>query len=82
MAFSLLPALRPRDWHSTICVRVCRKWEYRGGTDDGPIQHVDLVLVDEQVRLSVSAEILLLLAKHDTTNLCAICSLCLLKHFK
>lgn len=48
MAFSLLPALRPRDWHSTICVRVCRKWEYRGGTDDGPIQHVDLVLVDEQ----------------------------------
>lgn len=46
--FSLLPALRPHDWHSTIYVRVCRKWEYRGGTDDGPIQHVDLVLVDEQ----------------------------------
>ncbi|KAG0516851.1 hypothetical protein BDA96_09G037800 [Sorghum bicolor] len=48
MAFDLLPALRPRQWRSTICVRVCRKWEYHGGTDDGPIQHVDLVLLDEQ----------------------------------
>lgn len=52
MAFTPLPALRPREWRATICVRVCRKWEYRGGTDDGPIQHVDLVLVDEQVCLS------------------------------
>jgi hypothetical protein len=51
MAFSLLPVLRPGDWRATICVRVCRKWEYRGGTDDGPIQHVDLVLVDEKVCL-------------------------------
>lgn len=48
MAFDLLPTLRPRQWRSTICVRVCRKWEYRGGTDDGPIQHVDLVLLDEK----------------------------------
>lgn len=46
MAFDLLPTLRPRQWRVTICVRVCRKWEYRGSTDDGPIQHVDLVLVD------------------------------------
>jgi hypothetical protein len=49
MAFDLLPTLRPRQWRATICVRVCRKWEYRGGTDDGPIQHVDLVLLDEKV---------------------------------
>ncbi|XP_066316197.1 uncharacterized protein [Miscanthus floridulus] len=48
MAFDLLPALRPRAWRSVICVRVCRKWEYRGGTDDGLIQHVDLVLVDDK----------------------------------
>ncbi|CAD6259972.1 unnamed protein product [Miscanthus lutarioriparius] len=48
MAFSMLPALRPNDWRAVICVRVCRKWEYRGGTDDGPVQHVDLVLLDEQ----------------------------------
>ena len=53
MAFDLLPTLRPRQWRSTICVRVCRKWEYRGGTDDGPIQHVDLVLLDEKVHTSV-----------------------------
>ncbi|CAD6244437.1 unnamed protein product [Miscanthus lutarioriparius] len=44
MAFALLPTLRPRDWRATVC----RKWEYHGGTDDGPIQHVDLVFVDEQ----------------------------------
>lgn len=49
MAFSLLPVLRPGDWRATIRVPVCRKWEYRCGTDDGPIQHVDLVLVDEKV---------------------------------
>lgn len=54
MAFDLLPALRPRHWHSTICVRVCRKWQYRGGTDDGPIQHVDLVLLDAEVCGTVS----------------------------
>ncbi|CAD6257799.1 unnamed protein product [Miscanthus lutarioriparius] len=48
MAFSMLPTLRPNDWRAVICVRVCRKWEYRGGTDDGPVQHVDLVLLDEQ----------------------------------
>lgn len=48
MAFSLLPVLCTGDWRATIRVRVCRKWEYCGGTDDGPIQHVDLVLVDEK----------------------------------
>jgi len=54
MAFDLLPALRPRRWRSAIYVRVCRKWEYRGGTiNDGPIQHVDLVLLDEKVCISV-----------------------------
>lgn len=44
----MLPSLRPGDWRAVICVRVCRKWLYRGGTDYGPIQHVDLVLLDEQ----------------------------------
>jgi hypothetical protein len=52
MAFAALPSLRPGDWRATIRVRVCRKWEYQGGTDDGLIQHVDLVLVDKQVDLS------------------------------
>ena len=52
MAFDLLPALHLRVRRATICVRVSRKWEYHGGTDDGPIQHVDLVLIDAKVPLS------------------------------
>ncbi|WVZ54141.1 hypothetical protein U9M48_004992, partial [Paspalum notatum var. saurae] len=49
MAFTLLPSLHPRDRHAVIRVRVCRKWEFRaGGTDDGSIIHIDLVLVDEK----------------------------------
>ncbi|KAJ1298057.1 hypothetical protein BS78_01G424000, partial [Paspalum vaginatum] len=48
MAFDLLPSLRPRVRHAVVRVRVCRKWEFRGGTDDGPISHLDLVLVDEK----------------------------------
>ncbi|WVZ63152.1 hypothetical protein U9M48_012810 [Paspalum notatum var. saurae] len=50
MAFDLLSSLRPRERNAVVRVRVCRKWEFRGGTDDGPIAHVDLVLVDEKVR--------------------------------
>ncbi|WVZ93688.1 hypothetical protein U9M48_039649, partial [Paspalum notatum var. saurae] len=48
MAFALLPSLRPRERNAVIRVRVCRKWEFRGGTDDGKIVHVDLVLVDQK----------------------------------
>ncbi|XP_062194100.1 uncharacterized protein LOC133897388 isoform X4 [Phragmites australis] len=48
MPFDLLPTLHPKSKHWTICARVSRKWEYRGGTDDGPIAHIDLVLIDEQ----------------------------------
>jgi replication factor A1 len=51
MAFDLLPSLKVGNMRAVICVRVSRKWEYRGGTDDGPIQHVDLVLIDAKVRL-------------------------------
>ncbi|XP_062198838.1 replication factor A protein 1-like [Phragmites australis] len=48
MAFDLLPTLHPKSKHWVICVRVSRKWEYRGGTDNGPIAHMDLVLADEK----------------------------------
>ncbi|XP_062233898.1 uncharacterized protein LOC133931088 [Phragmites australis] len=48
MPFDLLPTLHPKSKHWVICVRASRKWEYRGGTDDGPIAHVDLVLADEK----------------------------------
>jgi hypothetical protein len=39
------------DKLKTICVRVVRKWEFRGLNDDGPLQHIDLVLADNQVWL-------------------------------
>ncbi|KAG2557207.1 hypothetical protein PVAP13_8NG088402, partial [Panicum virgatum] len=48
MVFSPLSTLQPKDWHKTIHVRVCRKWEYRGINEDNPLQHIDLVLVDSQ----------------------------------
>ncbi|RLN25325.1 replication protein A 70 kDa DNA-binding subunit-like [Panicum miliaceum] len=48
MAYTLLPQLHPHEKISVICVYVARKWEYRGPTDDGPVQHVDLVLADEK----------------------------------
>ena len=54
MMFSLLPSLRPRERHAVIRVRVCRKWEFRtGGTDDGSIIRIDLVLADEKVLVLV-----------------------------
>ncbi|XP_062190821.1 replication factor A protein 1-like isoform X2 [Phragmites australis] len=48
MPFDLFPTLHPKSKHWVICARASRKWEYRGGTDDGPIVHVDLVLGDEK----------------------------------
>ncbi|KAL6633538.1 hypothetical protein ACP70R_026209 [Stipagrostis hirtigluma subsp. patula] len=48
MRYDPLPTLHSRSKHWTICVRVSRMWEYRGGTDDGPIQHLDLVLIDSE----------------------------------
>ena len=56
MAFDLLPSLKVGNMHAVILVWVSRKWEYRGGTDDGPVQHVDLVLLDEQVGQSIIGE--------------------------
>ncbi|KAJ1280343.1 hypothetical protein BS78_04G224700 [Paspalum vaginatum] len=51
MVFDLLPSLRPCAKHATVCVRVSRRWEYRGGTDDGPIGLVDLVLIDQKAEI-------------------------------
>ncbi|CAO2189268.1 unnamed protein product [Urochloa humidicola] len=48
MAYRLLPALRLNDHYARICVRVTRKWEYRGPADDGPVLHADLVVADHE----------------------------------
>ncbi|CAN6334376.1 unnamed protein product [Urochloa humidicola] len=56
MSHTLLSALRLNDHYATVCVRVTRRWEYKGASDDGPIQHVDLVLADRQAN-TIYAEI-------------------------
>lgn len=48
MACSPLSSLTPRDQLKTICVHVSRKWELRGINDDGPLQHIDLILADDK----------------------------------
>ncbi|XP_047093720.1 replication protein A 70 kDa DNA-binding subunit A-like [Lolium rigidum] len=46
MAFNLLSEIHSDNHQWMICVLVSRMWHYRGGTDEGPIQHTDLVLLD------------------------------------
>lgn len=48
MSYNLLSEITPSSKQWTICVRVSRLWEYRGGVDEANIQHLDLVLLDEQ----------------------------------
>lgn len=49
MATSLLSQIHDGEQKWTICVYVSRMWHFRGGTDEGPIQHTDLVLLDSEV---------------------------------
>jgi hypothetical protein len=49
MVFTLLPHLNPHDRNTVIQVQVARKWEFRGGTDTDPLQHIDMVLPDHEV---------------------------------
>uniref|UniRef100_A0ACD5XK49 Uncharacterized protein n=1 Tax=Avena sativa TaxID=4498 RepID=A0ACD5XK49_AVESA len=46
MAYNRLSEIHKDGNRWTICVLVSRMWHYRGGTDDGPIKHTDLVLLD------------------------------------
>ena len=53
MACSLLSEIHKDSHQWTICVLVSRMWHYRGGTDEGPIKHTDLVLLDTEVNAEV-----------------------------
>jgi hypothetical protein len=47
--FTPLLNLRCHDVNTVVRVRVVRKWDFRGLSDNGPIQHVYMALVDEEV---------------------------------
>ncbi|CAL4928398.1 unnamed protein product [Urochloa decumbens] len=51
MVYTLLPDLHPNDHYATVCVRVTRKWEYRGLNDAEEPQHVDLVIADHEANV-------------------------------
>ncbi|XP_062188525.1 replication protein A 70 kDa DNA-binding subunit C-like isoform X3 [Phragmites australis] len=48
MSISMLKDIHSRGRHWTVCTRLSRMWDYRGGTDDGDVRHVDLVLLDAE----------------------------------
>jgi hypothetical protein len=49
MEFTPLSDIRCHDVNIVVWVCVIRKWDFCGISDNGPIQHVDMVLADEKV---------------------------------
>ncbi|PWZ14793.1 Replication protein A DNA-binding subunit B [Zea mays] len=68
MEYTLLPDLAPHKIHAKIQVHVSRKWLFRGATDSGPLQHVDMVLSDREGN-AIYAEIPGNLAEQKATNI-------------
>lgn len=48
MSYTPLSNINPSTRQWTICVRISHRLHYRRGTDTGPIDHTDLVLLDQQ----------------------------------
>lgn len=48
MAFNALSELHPGNSLRRVRVYVSRLWHHRGGTDNGPIKHMDLIILDSQ----------------------------------
>ncbi|KAL5663204.1 hypothetical protein ACJX0J_023312, partial [Zea mays] len=48
MLFTPITELNPQKINVVIRVRVIRKLEFRGATNDGPLRHINLILADEQ----------------------------------
>jgi hypothetical protein len=44
-----LSSLSVKDIDAAIEVKVNRKWEYKGATDDGPIMHMGMLLIENTV---------------------------------
>jgi hypothetical protein len=53
MEFTLLSDLKRHDVNVVVRVSVIRKWDFCGISDNGLIQHVDMVLADERYNNSV-----------------------------
>nr|ACG33818.1 hypothetical protein [Zea mays] len=68
MEYTLLPDLAPHKIHAKIQVHVSRKWLFRGATDSGPLQHVDMVLSDREGN-AIYVEIPGNLAEQKATNI-------------
>lgn len=49
MTYVKLRNLNNQFRDGAILVRASRVWEYRGGTDEGELQHLDLVFIDSDV---------------------------------
>ena len=47
--FSLLSLVHTKELYWNVKVLVSRLWEYRGATDDGPLVHTGIVVLDQEV---------------------------------
>jgi hypothetical protein len=54
MEFTPLSDLRRHDVNIVVRVCVVWKWDFRGMSDNGPTQHVDMVFTDEKVQFFVT----------------------------
>jgi hypothetical protein len=53
MDFTLFSNIHLRNKHTIIQVLISRKWEFRGSSGSNPLQHIDMVLVDDQVSINI-----------------------------